>query len=189
MNIDQVAVELVSHTKLSDRVHRLKPNEKSTGGSDTRVYKEGSTAIEHDLWRPYGHPRGGTPALLLETPYGKRYLTFFHSEAKYMTSWCLTYFMGAYLFEADPPFRITHFSPHPIIPNPVYNQTNKWAFQNIDYIAFPMGFYYTDDYIYLCMGRNDREGWIVVMKRNNFLLSLHEYSSEVHANNFWSVFT
>lgn len=210
VNIDQVAVELVSHTRLRDHQHSnnnhtfthisksagkfhsvgsASKSETATSYPDPSTTANTNTNIEHELWKPYGHTRGGTPALLLDTPYGKRYLTFFHSEAKYMTSWCLTYFFGSYLFEPDPPFKITHFSSVPIIPNPIYNQTNKWAFQNIDYIAFPMGFYYTDEHIYLCMGRNDREGWIVTMNKTNFLLSLSEVTSEVHVNNYMSMFT
>lgn len=186
--IDQVAVELVSHTRLKDQtVHKNKPHDAITAESDQRISAH-TSPLEHELWKPYGHARGGTPALLMDTPYGKRYLTFFHSEAKYMTAWCLTYFMGSYLFEPDPPFRITHVLPQPLIPNPVYNQSNGWAFQNIDYIAFPMGFYYSDEHIYLCMGRNDREGWIVTMDRNKFLLSFSEYTSEVLVDNFSSMF-
>ena len=64
----------------------------------------------------WGTLRGGTPAQLVDGEY----LTFFHSsfEDEKGIRW---YTMGAYTFEAAPPFRRTRISPHPILFKGVYD--------------------------------------------------------------------
>jgi len=111
-----------------------------------------------------GDPRGGTPAVLIDTVHGPRYLTFFHSQCKCSIGYILTYYMGAYLFDSQPPFAITHWTPDPIIPKPIYDESNGWAFKAIDYIVFPVGLLVRNDTCYVSMGRNDNSGWI--MKAN-----------------------
>ena len=71
----------------------------------------------HKFW-DFGESRGGTPALRIHTPYGPKYLTFFYSQVlgPSPASWLKTYYFGAYLFDAEPPFAISHSTPHPIIP-------------------------------------------------------------------------
>jgi hypothetical protein len=69
-----------------------------------------------ELFWKYGEARGGTPSLLIDTPYGPRYVAFFHSQCKCALPSILTYYFGAYLFNAEPPFEITHMTPEPIIP-------------------------------------------------------------------------
>lgn len=96
-----------------------------------------------------------------------------------MTNWCQTYFMGSYLFEPHPPYGITHISTDPLAPNAVYNESNGWAYGSIDYIVFPMGLYVKDGVIYLCLGRHDREGWIVVLNETRYYASLKPIFSTV----------
>jgi len=139
---------------------------------------------EFKPWQ-WGHePRGGTPAILMHTPFGLKYLSFFHSGGHYMIDWCVTYFMGAYLFDPVPPFSITDMSVDPIIPNAMYNETNGWAYKGADYLVFPMGLMATKDFIFVCTGRNDRSGWIVKLHKNNFVRSLKPVESEVLSNDF-----
>lgn len=141
---------------------------------------------EKKLWK-WGHePRGGTPAVLVDTPLGLKYLSIFHSGGHYMIHWCITYFMGAYLFDPFPPFRITHFSRDPIIPNAMYNETNGWAYKSIDYIVFPMGLLAFDDVLFIISGRNDRSGWVIKINKKSFIESLAPVRSEVLMNNFKS---
>jgi len=90
-----------------------------------------------------------------------------------MIKWCTTYFFGAYLFEPFPPFKITHFSREPIIPNPFYNITfGGWMFRHQDYVVFPMGVTVVGDVIIICTGKNDRSGKILTLKKFEFLASL-----------------
>lgn len=80
-------------------------------------------------WK-WGPIHGGSNSLLVDTPWGPRYLAFFHSQSKFMVSWMTTYFMGAYLFEAEPPFAVTHISDAPIIPRDLYDEKiDGWAFK------------------------------------------------------------
>jgi len=136
------------------------------------------------MW-PYGQPRGGSPAILIDTQYGRKYLTFFHSSTHYMAKWCTTYFFGAYLFDPVPPFKITHFSREPIIPNPFYNISyGGWMFGNQDYVVFPMGVMVIEDIIFICTGKNDHSGKILTLKKKEFLQTLMPVKSEEKINIF-----
>lgn len=122
-----------------------------------------STQFVNQYW-PYGEPRGGTPAVLVNTKYGKKYLTFFHSSGNIVMKWLHSYFFGAYLFDPDPPFAISHITPHPIMPLEWYDQgVSGWSFKAIDYIIFPMGYIIRNGTIFLTSGRNDDQGWILKM--------------------------
>jgi len=90
----------------------------------------------------YGPIRGGTAALRL--PDG-RYLAFFHSSCKIGT-WHTTYVMGAYTFTGKPPFRLQSISAVPLM-SPSFYQGNWAEFKNrnIDYVVFPMSFFFEDD--------------------------------------------
>lgn len=117
----------------------------------------------------YGSPHGGTPSVLIDTKYGPRYLTIFHSQGKYSIGYILTYFMGAYLYEPNPPFRITHLTPEPIFPNVFYNETYGWSYRTIDYIVFPTGLIVKDDSIFVSLGKNDRSGWMLEMNKTGLV--------------------
>jgi hypothetical protein len=60
--------------------------------------------------KEWGGPKGGTPARRV----GDQYLAFFHSNFNDLNdiNW---YVMGAYTFEAKPPFRLTGISYYPIL--------------------------------------------------------------------------
>lgn len=58
----------------------------------------------------YGEPRGGTPPVLI----GDEYLCFFHSALMWQKP-KRRYFMGAYTFNANPPFELLRFTPEPIL--------------------------------------------------------------------------
>jgi hypothetical protein len=141
------------------------------------------TSFERSIW-PWGEPRGGTQAELIDTPYGPKYLTFFHSSGRFVMKWLQTYYMGAYLFDPTPPFAITHITPDPIIPNEFYNQTYGWAYKRLDYIVFPMGFLVRGDKIYMTTGKNDRAAWVVTFNKTAFFLSLRPVQSETIVDRF-----
>jgi predicted GH43/DUF377 family glycosyl hydrolase len=118
-------------------------------------------------WK-YGELRGGTPAQLVD---GK-YLAFFHSaywtasdSSAGMEMW--HYFMGAYLFDAAPPFPITHASPAPIKHESFYTFSpfNKR-------VVFPGGFAVVGDSIYLAYGKDDSEVWIATLNKKALMESL-----------------
>jgi hypothetical protein len=73
-----------------------------------------------------------------------------------------------------PPFRITHITKEPIVAYPMYNYTlnGDWTYKSVDHVVFPMGFTLTDDHIFVSYGQNDRAGWIVKLKKKEFIASL-----------------
>ena len=82
-----------------------------------------SSELDHPLYDPrvsyqkiawdekaLGTLRGSTPALLIDHQYVAFFHTLFYDE--HQIAW---YAMGAYTFEANPPFRVTSVSPYPIL--------------------------------------------------------------------------
>lgn len=130
----------------------------------------------------YGNPHGSTPSILIHTKYGPRYLNFFHSEGRYQINYIVTYFFGAYLFDAKPPFAITHMTADPLVPRPWYNESNGWAYRAIDYIIFPMGLVIRDDLAILSSGRNDRSGWMATFNVTELIDYMIPIQTEVLKN-------
>jgi hypothetical protein len=134
----------------------------------------------------WGEPRGGTQAELVDTPYGRKYLTFFHSSGRFAVRYLQTYYMGAYLFDPEPPFAISHISPDPIAPNEFYNESfGGWAYKRrLDYIIFPMGYIIRGDTIYVTCGKNDRAGWVVTLNKTALITSLKPLASVTVVDRF-----
>jgi predicted GH43/DUF377 family glycosyl hydrolase len=111
----------------------------------------------------FGEPRGGSAAKLVDG----QYLAFFHScfgkskNKKY-------YVMGAYTFEATPPFKITKISKFPII----FGDAKKTR------IYFPTGFVIKKEndkeLIYLSYGENDKTSKIAIIDKEKLFESLKE---------------
>lgn len=136
----------------------------------------------------YGSPHGGTQAVLIDTKYGKKYLTLFHSQAHKSMPWLLTYYMGAYMFDHGPPFAITHITSEPLVPNQLYNQSfGGWAFKAIDYINFPMSLVVDDDMLIVSLGKNDHSGWIMTIDLEIFVNTLIPVRSKVLEDKFYHV--
>jgi predicted GH43/DUF377 family glycosyl hydrolase len=159
------------------------------------------------LWQ-WGPMHGGTNSVLVDTPYGPRYLAIFHSQNHFMISWMTTYFMGAYMFETEPPFAITHITTEPIIPTKLYTEDiDGWSFKvigvyrcsstvsrcddltlpvtHIDYIMFPMNIIQYDDKLLVSIGRNDRSGYMLVLNTTEFISTLKPVHSKVVKDRFY----
>ena len=117
----------------------------------------------------YGEMRGGSPALLINSTH---FLSFFHSSGRFQQRHVITYYMGAYIFENKPPFGISGMSPEPIVANAMVNESWGWAYKVVDYIIFPMGFVFDDDYIHVSYGKNDKDGWVLTLNKTELLNSL-----------------
>ena len=85
----------------------------------------------------------------------------------------------------EPPFAITHVSPEPIFHQTFINESYGWAYKVIDYIVFPMGFIFDDDFIYVSYGKNDKDGWILKLNRTGFFNSLRPVKSKVIGRSDW----
>jgi predicted GH43/DUF377 family glycosyl hydrolase len=121
----------------------------------------------------WGKPRGGTPARLVNGEY----LTFFHSIIKDEQEY-FWYVMGAYTFEAKPPFRITAISPHPILFDGIYNTPlAKGAKEHVRCI-FPMGLALEKregkDLLHVSCGENDCGVKIITFDQETLLNSLQK---------------
>ena len=125
------------------------------------------------------------------------YITIFHSS-KMMKSIHSNgeiiqhYFMGAYTFEAKPPFRITRISAGPIFFHDMYNSPDYPTYKPIKCI-FPMGLLIEDgspsgstsgstsgslgSLLHLTMGKQDHESWVVTLDLNLFIKSLRVVGS------------
>lgn len=130
----------------------------------------------HSIWK-FGQPRGGSQAELIDTPYGKRFLTFFHSSLL-RGHQIKTYFSGAYLFQSIYPYEITHISSEPLSPRSFYNISQSWPHRGMDFVVFPMSFIKdnNNDTIYVSFGVQDNSGYILALNSTSFLLSLKSLS-------------
>lgn len=126
----------------------------------------------------WGEVRGGTPALRL----GDEYLAFFHSlkgmstvqsEGKNITH----YFMAAYTFEPDPPFRIKSMSPVPIMHPSFYDGPSYQTWKPLRAV-YPSGYLIDGDYLWVAYGKQDHELWVAKLDKNQLLDSLIPVKSD-----------
>lgn len=128
----------------------------------------------------WGELRGGTPAIQIDESH---YLSIFHSSTfletihsggKKMTH----YFMGAYLFNAQPPFELTHISPEPIFGKFFYNGPVYKHYWKPIRAVFPCGIIADGPYLWVSYGRDDHEIWVVKIDKNGLLKSLINVKDE-----------
>ncbi|MBA3721877.1 MAG: hypothetical protein H0W88_05700 [Parachlamydiaceae bacterium] len=119
----------------------------------------------------YGTIRGGTPAVLVDGEY----LAIFHSAVNDPVTKRYTYYLGAYTFEAEPPFRITKISAEPFS-HPDFYTTPPCPLTTAR-VLFASGLVVRDNSIFVCYGENDCA--IKVMEINKNAL----YESLVHVHN------
>eukprot|EP01031_Cornospumella_fuschlensis_P029313 gene29313-35387_t len=168
-------------------VHMHSLNGSSLNMTTLCVTKHKPTANLPVLWK-YDLPRGGAPAKLVHTVHGYRFLTFFHSPHQNHVTYIESYHMGAYLFNPQPPFAITHITPDLIACKQCYDEKLGWTYKAVDYINFPMGFVVrANDTLFLSIGKNDKSAYLLKMNKT----ALIEYmvpveSSVVYTNPVWT---
>lgn len=132
----------------------------------------GSCYFCYETWAPIdwdlGPLRGSSSPQLIDGEY----LSFFHSGTitASPSSWDLPiwhYFMGAYTFSAEPPFEMTRISPHPIVGEGFYTESNYQK-----RVVFPGGFVVLGPYIYIAYGKDDQEIWIATLDKQALKSSL-----------------
>ncbi len=126
----------------------------------------------HNTW---GKLRGGTPARLINNEY----LAFFHSSFLDETG-VVWYVMGAYTFDAKPPFRIKAISPYPILFEGIYDTTSCNLAKGNILCIFPMSYALEkkkgENLIHLSCGENDSAIKIVTFDQEALLKSLVKIS-------------
>ena len=139
------------------------------GRGECQTVSCSQSAIEWD----WGVLRGGTPAL----PSRGEYLAFFHSSKDMASAHSdgktiAHYFMGAYTFEAYPPFAITGISLQPIIGKDFYHGPAYRPYWKPVRVVFPCGFVQDDDHVWVAYGKQDYEIWIAKMEKKGLYESL-----------------
>lgn len=131
-----------------------------------------ATSLCKNDW-DWGELRGGTPAIKI----GNEYLSFFHSSKDILTVHSNGrvlphYVMGAYTFNAEPPFEITRISPEPIRGKNFYHGKAYKPYWKSVRVIFPCGILVEEDQIIVAYGRQDHESWIVKIDKQALLDSL-----------------
>jgi len=123
----------------------------------------------------YGMPlRGGTALIKVRGVY----LTFFHSILMFQFPYKIrTYLMGAMTFCAKPPFQPLTMSAVPIVHQSWYD--GAWINIRLDYCVFPIGMAMSEEekgkegeYLWLTMGRQDKDGVLVKIHIDELLHSM-----------------
>jgi len=115
-------------------------------------YRRQAILSDQKLTWDYGQIRGGSPAI----PYNGGYLTFFHSAKNAGDrEWYhgRLYYMGAYFFEAKPPFRVTHITKIPIMRGEELYNNPQHPSKVI--VVFPAGVIESSDSFFVSLGIND----------------------------------
>lgn len=106
----------------------------------------------------HGEIRGGTPPVRV----GGEYFTFFHSSLPW-TSRFRRYYMGAYAFEAKPPFPITRITDEPLL---VGSQNDPWVDRK-PCVVFACGAIMQGQDFLVTLGVNDlKSAWIRIPFRD-----------------------
>lgn len=103
----------------------------------------------------YGEPRGGTPAIRSKD----HYIAIFHSS-KYIEN-ILYYFIGAYIFENIPPFKILGISKTPITHPSFYDGPMYEMIKKNCRVIFPCGLILENGYFIISYGKADHELYLM----------------------------
>jgi predicted GH43/DUF377 family glycosyl hydrolase len=121
-----------------------------------------------EIW---GHPRGGASPQRI----GEEYLGFFHSTIRDHEN-VIWYLVGAYTFEAKPPFRITAVSKCPILFDGIYDTPHMNTASHDKRIIFPTGFVMEErdgkQLIQLSCGENDSSVKLITIDREALLKNM-----------------
>lgn len=120
----------------------------------------------------WGELRGGTPALLVDGSF----LAFFHTtkdiKSVHSQGKCMPhYFMGAYVFDATPPFAIKKISPQIIVGDNFYSGKEHETWKPLR-VVFPCGYIFDENFIWITFGRQDYEMWMVKIYKEKLFESL-----------------
>ena len=118
------------------------------------VFQLTTNQMPNELPWKHGEPRGGTPPIRI----GNEYLSFFHSATEWRKP-KRRYHMGAYCFQADPPFAVTRMTPEPLLTGSI-EDFRVWGGP---LVIFPNGAVKDGDSWLVVFGVNDEGcGWIKI---------------------------
>lgn len=124
--------------------------------SPAGVFEQEFNTENPEIKWDYGTIRGGTPPVL--TADGDEYLSFFHSSLPSETKH-RRYYMGAYTFESQPPFRITRMTVEPLLAG----SDQDICSDTKPLVVFPCGSRLKDGKWLVSLGVNDlASAWIEI---------------------------
>jgi len=134
--------------------------------------KEKTVKLPAEAWpQKWGALRGGTPPRLVDGEY----LSFFHSSF-YDHSGTAWYIMGAYTFEATPPYTIRKVSKMPILFKGIYDAPHLHTSNPRVRCIYPAGFVVEEregrEVIQLSCGENDSTVKILTLDKEAFFNSM-----------------
>ncbi len=169
-----VPFEYQGHLMLSYSInpHKVFYPYSGTGACKLISISEGKISWE------WGVLRGGTQAFI----EGSEYLAFFHSSKEMKSAHSKGkklqhYFMGAYTFESEPPFKVTKISPKPIVGKNFYHGELHATWKPL-HVVFPCGYVSDKNYFYIAYGRQDHEIWIATLDKTALMQSLVPVESD-----------
>lgn len=128
---------------------------------NTGYCQEVVRAISKAHW-DLGEIRGGTPAYLVNDTF----LTFFHSSFPVKIPKKRAYVMGAYTFDAEPPFSIRKMTSMPL------GNLVDYTEDNVPKVVFPGGLVVEDHLIHVAWGKGDKQIWMTTFDREKLLASM-----------------
>jgi predicted GH43/DUF377 family glycosyl hydrolase len=143
------------HENRLHMVYKAEPHVVAEFDSQCKFVREHKTGEDGKLKWEWGIIRGGTPPVRV----GNEYLTFFHSSLSTGDQYHRRYYMGAYTFEAQEPFRITRITPEPLLAG---SWQDRWA-KNKPLVVFPCGSRLKNNTWLVTMGVNDLDcAWMEI---------------------------
>ncbi len=131
-----------------------------------------TVAFQKMPWKEkkWGVLRGGTPALIVDGQYLAFFHTLFYENKR---PW---YAMGAYTFEANPPYRVTAVSATPILFKGIYDTPAINTAHSKKKAIYPAGMVLgkedNEDVVYLTCGENDSAVKVLTFNKDALLKSL-----------------
>jgi predicted GH43/DUF377 family glycosyl hydrolase len=136
-------------------IYNIEPHTVLKCDAGASVVEKYESAIEKDIWR-HGQRRGGSNPVRV----GDEYFAFYHSSTPWWNG-RRRYYMGAYAFEAKPPFRITRSTTIPLL----YGSAHNRRVLEFPLVIFPGGSTYNEETKehFIVFGVNDfQSGWIKI---------------------------
>ncbi|MES2504620.1 MAG: hypothetical protein V4534_07065 [Myxococcota bacterium] len=131
------------------------------------------TLSAHKSGWSWGSVRGGSSAQKVEN----QFLGFFHSSKQLASTQSaakpmLHYFMGAYTYDAEPPFELREISQRPIVSDGFYQGPDFVPYWKPIKAVFPCGYIFDERFIWVSFGKDDHEIWIAKLDKAKLFQSL-----------------
>jgi len=136
-------------------IYNIEPHTVLKCDAGASVVEKFETTVEKDIWF-YGQRRGGSNPIRV----GDEYFAFYHSSTPWWNG-RRRYYMGAYAFEAKPPFRITRSTTIPLM----YGSAHNRRVLEFPLVIFPGGSTYNEETKehFVVFGVNDfQSGWVKI---------------------------